>query len=94
MTNATRLWIIIPAHNESAYIEACLDSFLVQSDTEYNLVVVDNNSSDDTVKKIHDWQTRHKEVNCYVLHEKQQGIVWACKTGFGHAIKQGADILA
>lgn len=44
--------IVIITYNSGAYIEDCLLSLLKQDDKNWFLVVVDNNSSDQTVKKI------------------------------------------
>ena len=40
--------IIIPAHNEEAYLSQCLDSFVHQTHTPDELIIVDDNSSDTT----------------------------------------------
>ena len=53
--------IIIPAHNEAAYLEDCLDSFVTQTHVPDEVIVVDDNSSDNTYAialdyaKKHDW---------------------------------------
>lgn len=44
--------IIIPCHNEEKTIEKCLDSCLRQSWPAKQIIVVDDGSSDDSVKKI------------------------------------------
>ncbi len=41
--------IVIPAYNRSTLIEAALESVLLQSVTDYELIVVDDGSTDDTV---------------------------------------------
>lgn len=40
--------IIIPAYNEEKYIKRCLDSIFLQEMPQYEVIVVDNNSSDKT----------------------------------------------
>jgi glycosyltransferase involved in cell wall biosynthesis len=42
--------VIVPMHNSAKYIERCLDSLLRQtySPTRYEIIVVDNNSTDDS----------------------------------------------
>ncbi len=44
------MWIsiVIPAHNEAAYLKDCLDSFVGQTHLPNEVIVVDDNSSDDT----------------------------------------------
>jgi hypothetical protein len=43
-----RISIIIPAHNEAAYLKDCLDSFVAQTHVPDEVIVVDDNSSDST----------------------------------------------
>ncbi|MEM9077892.1 MAG: glycosyltransferase [Bacteroidota bacterium] len=43
-----RITIIIPAHNEEAFLSKCLDSFVGQTHTPDELIIVDDNSSDGT----------------------------------------------
>ena len=45
-----KLSVIIPAHNEAKHLTACLDSFVAQSAPPDQLIVVDDNSSDNTFK--------------------------------------------
>ncbi len=44
------MWIsiVIPAHNEAAYLKDCLDSFVEQTHVPDEVIVVDDNSSDNT----------------------------------------------
>ncbi|MDF0717867.1 glycosyltransferase family 2 protein [Muricauda sp. 334s03] len=56
-----RICIIIPAHNEASFLKDCLDSFVAQTYLPNELIVVDDNSSDDTFTiatifaQKHDW---------------------------------------
>lgn len=47
-----RLLVLIPAHNESAGIDACLDSVLAQTSPADSIVVVADNCTDDTEHKV------------------------------------------
>ncbi len=42
--------VIIPAHNEEQFLTACLASFVAQTQAPEELIIVDDNSSDDTFK--------------------------------------------
>ena len=56
-----RISIVIPAHNEATFLKDCLDSFVAQTYLPNELIVVDDNSSDDTFdiassySKKYDW---------------------------------------
>ncbi|WP_127023798.1 glycosyltransferase family 2 protein [Flagellimonas beolgyonensis] len=45
-----RISIVIPVHNEATYLKSCLDSFVVQTYVPHEVIVVDDNSSDNTFK--------------------------------------------
>tara|TARA_B100000949_G_scaffold229915_1_gene239530 strand:- start:395 stop:1237 length:843 start_codon:yes stop_codon:yes gene_type:complete len=56
-----RISIVIPAHNEAPFLKDCLDSFVAQTYLPNELIVVDDNSSDNTFdiassySKKYDW---------------------------------------
>ncbi len=68
--------IVIPAYNESGNIKSCLDAIASQIDMPDAVIVVDNNSTDDTVAIA----KRYPFVT--ILHEHTQGIVFARNAGF------------
>lgn len=47
--------IVIPAHNEAAYLKDCLDSFVAQTHLPHEVIVVDDNSSDNTFEIARDF---------------------------------------
>lgn len=84
MSKSLTLTIVIPVYNEEGYLKACLDSIAIQTVKPDEVIVVDNNSTDKTVKIAE----KYKFVK--LLHEKRQHQVFAQATGFNHAI---GDIL-
>lgn len=74
-----RVSIVIPVYNEGAQLAACLEAIARQTTTPYEVVVVDNNSSDDTqaVARRFGFAT--------VLKEPRQGVVHARNRGFDAA---------
>lgn len=94
MTRPT-LSVVVPAYNESAVIEACLEALLAQADEIHEIVVVDNNSHDDTVAKVKSRAAAHAEATgrdpVVVLHEARRGLPYARDTGLNAAT---GDILA
>lgn len=70
--------VVIPAHNEARYIQQCLLALKRQSIQPYEVIVVDNNSSDDTVALA-------KHMGARVLYEPKPGIVFARNRGFSGA---------
>lgn len=76
--------VVIPAYNEQEYIASCLQSIQNQTFTNFELIVVDNNSTDNTAKIAH-------HFNATVIKEVKQGIIPAREKGFGKAT---AEIIA
>ena len=49
------LSIIVPVYNSGAYLEECLNSLVLQDVVDFEVIIVDDNSSDnslDIIKKI------------------------------------------
>jgi glycosyltransferase involved in cell wall biosynthesis len=79
MIKPLALSLIIPAYNEQQHLKACLDSVAAQTKQPFEVIVVDNNSTDDTVKIAKSYPFVR------VVKEKQQGIVYARDAGFNAA---------
>ncbi|MGC1176487.1 MAG: glycosyltransferase family 2 protein [Candidatus Saccharimonadales bacterium] len=71
-----RVSIVIPVYNEAGHIGACLEAIAAQTAAPYEVIVVDNNSTDDTVAIAE----RYPFVK--VLREPRQGVVYARDRGF------------
>jgi glycosyltransferase involved in cell wall biosynthesis len=78
------LSLIIPAYNEQRYLKAALDSIAAQTVMPDEVLVVDNNSTDDTVSIASSYNF------VKVLHEAQQHQSYAQAKGFAAA---SSDIL-
>ncbi len=76
--------VVIPAYNEEKRIASCLKSIFNQSKAPFEVIVVDNNSTDDTVMIA-------KEFGVKVIEEKRQGVTFARNTGFDAAM---GDVIA
>lgn len=85
MFKPVRVSVIIPAYNEAACLGVCLEALASQNVPPYEVIVVDNNSTDNTVAVAQ----KHRFVR--VIHEPTQGRVFARNAGFAAA--QG-DVLA
>jgi glycosyltransferase involved in cell wall biosynthesis len=77
--------IVIPVYNEEAYLAACLNAIASQTMQPLEVVIVDNNSTDQSLA-IAD---RYPFVR--VVRESRQGIVFARNAGFNAA---RGDIIA
>lgn len=77
--------IVIPVYNEAEHLGACLDAIARQSVEPFEVIVVDNNSTDATVAVAE----RYEFVT--VIKEARQGVVHARTTGFNRC---KGDIIA
>ncbi|MBQ7300529.1 MAG: glycosyltransferase family 2 protein [Clostridia bacterium] len=71
--------IIVPVYNCENYIQACLESILSQTYSDYELIIVDDGSTDTSVVQI-------KEIikdlpNCQLLLNQHGGVCKARNTG-------------
>lgn len=71
--------IIIPAYNEERHLKACLDAVAAQIEMPDEVIVVDNNSSDNTDKIAGSYPFVR------VVTESKQGVLWARNAGFNAA---------
>ena len=65
--------VIIPCYNVEAYILDCLDSVVLQGGVVHHTYVVDNNSTDDTIKKVREWQKSNPNFPLTLLSETKPG---------------------
>lgn len=76
--------VVIPALNEEKYLAACLTSLKKQTFTDFEIIVVDNNSTDNTAKVA-------RSFGAIVVEEKIRGMTPAREKGFKTA---RAEIIA
>lgn len=77
-----RVSVVIPTYNSARYITSTIDSILQQTFTNFEIVIVDDCSSDETVEKIRAY--KNSRIRLYT-HSKNSGPAVARATGFEHA---------
>lgn len=75
--------IIIPAYNVSNKIDKLIDSLTLQEYQNIEIIIVDNNSKDETLNILKNYAKKYK--NIYVLTEEKQGPNYARLKGFLHS---------
>ncbi|MEV6767849.1 glycosyltransferase [Nocardia sp. NPDC051030] len=90
----SKLWVVMPAYNEEHGITGALAALAAQLDRDFTLVVVDNNSTDDTATVVRDFASEHPWMRIELIEETQKGTGAAADTGMRHAISRGAVRLA
>lgn len=79
-----KISVVIPVYNEEKYIGACLDSLFSQVEKPDEIIVVNNNSTDNTLEIV-------KKYPVKIIHEKKQGMIPTRNKGFN---KAAGDIIA
>jgi glycosyltransferase involved in cell wall biosynthesis len=74
--------VLIPAWNAAATVISCLNSVRRQTLTDWECVVVDDGSADDTVALVRDLAARDTRIS--VVTTPHQGLVLALNEGLAH----------
>lgn len=67
----TLVSVIVPTYNYARYLSRALDSVLCQRGGDYEIVVVDDGSTDRTAEIVHNYQARRSQKIRYVFQENQ-----------------------
>ena len=70
----TKLSIIVPTFNSGATIERCLASIASQTFTDYEVIIQDGCSRDNTIDLIRNWEKANAGVSVRLQQEKDKGI--------------------
>lgn len=73
--------IIIPVYNRARLITRALDSVVDQTTPPSRVIVVDNNSTDNTLEILNDYAKRDLPFELIILQEKKQGAAAARNRG-------------
>ncbi|MEC4620509.1 glycosyltransferase family 2 protein [Bacillus paranthracis] len=76
--------IIVPTYNASKFIEATVHSILNQTFQDWELIVIDDCSTDNTVRKLDEFRKNDKRIRVKVL-EENSGAAIARNTGINMA---------
>lgn len=92
MNERTRLSVVLPVFNEARSLPAVLTSLYDQrgadgplAKTMYEVVLVDNNSTDDTLLVARRFADSHPDLAISIVPEAEQGVACARKTGMDFA---------
>ena len=74
------LSILVPVYNSEKYLKECFDSVLRQSESDYELVLVDDGSTDGGGAVCDAYQAQYPE-RVRVIHQRNQGLILARRAG-------------
>ncbi|HNQ67617.1 MAG TPA: glycosyltransferase family 2 protein [Bacteroidales bacterium] len=73
MENNILISIIIPVYNRPKLIAECLDSVLSQTNPNWECIVVDDGSTDDTWKVLEDYAAKDERIRIFKRHREPKG---------------------
>lgn len=77
--------IIIPAYNVSEYIKECLESLETQTYKDFEVIIVDDGSTDDTLAVCKSLLSKFPNTCIQVVHQSNQRQIAARMNGIDHA---------
>ena len=87
-----KLFVVVPVYNEADYIAPTFAALAAQSDADFDVVFVDNSSTDASADVIR--QFIADRPRWHLVTETQKGTGAAADTGMREAIARGATLLA
>ena len=78
-----RFSIIIPIYNVEKYLQRCLNSILNQTYQDYEMILIDDGSTDGSGKICDEYAKKYNKIN--VIHQQNQGLSGARNTGLNVA---------
>ena len=76
--------IVIPLYNAEKYVEKCLDSILEQSYQDFEIVIVNDGSSDNSLNVVLDY-LKNTDVNHQIINQENKGVSCARNVGLNNA---------
>lgn len=74
--------VVLPAYNHAHYVDDCIAAFLVQTCQDFELIVIDDASTDGTAAKVR----RHKDPRIKLIERDiNRGVAAGMNEGFGLA---------
>ena len=85
--------IIVPARNEERYIRKCVDSLVKQDYHDFEIILVNDESSDKTLEIMNEYQNSYSTIKVLNVNRPDDdwtGKNWACYQGY---LKSKGDLL-
>lgn len=90
----TSILIVVLNWNGIDDTEKCIDSLLKQTYLNYKILIVDNNSADDSLERLKVLTDKHPEKLLVLKNAKNYGFAGGVNTGIRYAIKENFDAVA
>lgn len=68
----SKISVIVPVYNVEKYLSRCIDSILAQTFTDFELILVDDGSTDESGKICDEYAAKDKRI--IVIHKENEGV--------------------
>lgn len=79
MQENPKISVIIPVYNAETYLHRCINSILSQTFTDFEIVLVDDGSTDNSLQIVQNFTLLDERI--HVFHQENLGVTRARKTG-------------
>ncbi|WP_251157757.1 glycosyltransferase family 2 protein [Caniella muris] len=83
MCNHPLISVLLPVYNVEGYLAQCLDSLLVQSEDDFEIVAINDGSTDGSRGILADYASMDGRIR--IIDQQNQGLAAARNTGVDHA---------
>jgi glycosyltransferase involved in cell wall biosynthesis len=77
--------VIIPAYNASKFISNTLDSVRLQTFEDYEVIIINDGSTDNTEKFVSDYMEKNQDMKIILMNQSNKGLGAARNTGIRNA---------
>jgi len=78
--------VLVPLYNVEKHVERCLESIAAQTFTNFEVILVEDCSTDDTSQRVMEFIATHPNLNAKIFHhECNLGLLMARRTGYINA---------
>jgi len=81
LEKTVKISVVIPSYNYAKYIAMCINSVLVQSISDYEVIIIDDGSTDDTKAIVNEIINDSPNIDIKYIHQTNQGVSIARNTG-------------
>lgn len=81
MSGEKKISVVIPVYNREKIVLRTLECLSLQNTRNFTLILVDNNSQDNSLAVITDWAKKNKDIDCLICTEQTPGASAARNAG-------------
>ncbi|NJN78572.1 MAG: glycosyltransferase family 2 protein [Saprospiraceae bacterium] len=76
----SKISILIPAKNAAKYLHECINSIIEQTETDWECIIINDNSTDETLAILEDYAQNDKRISVY--SNPKSGVITALQMAY------------